>query len=315
MEAVVNDKKALGELDLLSALKLMWKFKYLTLLGTLLSAGFSVWIALSIPNKYSSIAKLTLAEQDKTSSLASMAGGLGSLASMAGVNLGGKTDKSFYYSELLKSKAFILPFIEKYELAPALIAANGWDISSKELKFDPEVYDVDNKAWTRKVVYPFTNPPSDWELYEAFRRVVSFEYEKKSSLITVRANFYSPYFTRDVVTNLILEFNEKVRSEDIAEAQKSIAYLEKEIAKNNIVELNQLSYNLITENKKTLMLANIRDEYALKTIEPAIVVERKSGPKRAMICVGITLFGALLFISYPFIRLFTSEFADKLKAS
>ena len=47
-----------------------------------------------------------------------------------------------------------------------------------------------------------------------------------------------------------------------------------------------------------MMLANVRDEYVFKTIDPAIVPENKSEPKRALICVLGTLLGGLLALIY-----------------
>ena len=52
------------------------------------------------------------------------------------------------------------------------------------------------------------------------------------------------------------------------------------------------------------MLANVRDEYVLKVIDPAIVAEEKSGPKRAIICVLFVLLGAFLGVITVLLRSF-----------
>jgi len=55
------------------------------------------------------------------------------------------------------------------------------------------------------------------------------------------------------------------------------------------------------------MFANVRDEYVFKTIDPALVPEEKSGPKRALICVLGVLFGAMLSTLFMLVRHFTKK--------
>ena len=50
------------------------------------------------------------------------------------------------------------------------------------------------------------------------------------------------------------------------------------------------------------MLANSRPEYLFKTIDPAIVPEEESSPKRALICVLGTLLGGMLSVLWVLIR-------------
>ena len=42
------------------------------------------------------------------------------------------------------------------------------------------------------------------------------------------------------------------------------------------------------------MLANVRDEYVFKTIDPPLVPLEKTGPSRSLLCIVITLIGAAL---------------------
>ena len=63
-------------------------------------------------------------------------------------------------------------------------------------------------------------------------------------------------------------------------------------------------YQLIEEQTKTVMFANVREQYVLKTIDPALVPELKSGPKRAFICVLGMLLGGVLAVVIVLIRYF-----------
>ena len=95
--------------------------------------------------------------------------------------------------------------------------------------------------------------------------------------------------------------------EATAEAQQSIDYLTDQLEKTQIVALEQVFYTLIEEQTKTIMLANSRPEYVFKTIDPAIVPEQKSGPKRALICILGVLLGGMFSVMIVLIRYFVSE--------
>ena len=56
-------------------------------------------------------------------------------------------------------------------------------------------------------------------------------------------------------------------------------------------------YNLIEEQTKNIMLANVREEYAFKIVDPAIVPEIRVRPARRKIAIMGLLVG-LLFGSF-----------------
>ncbi|TMP85169.1 lipopolysaccharide biosynthesis protein, partial [Pseudoalteromonas ruthenica] len=65
-----------------------------------------------------------LAPQDSqnTSGLGALGSNLGGIASLAGVNLGGSGSDVALHIEVLKSKDFLYPFFEKYDVAKVLFA-------------------------------------------------------------------------------------------------------------------------------------------------------------------------------------------------
>ena len=60
------------------------------------------------------------------------------------------------------------------------------------------------------------------------------------------------------------------------------------------VAIEQAFYRLIERQTKTVMLANVRDEYAFKVIDPALAPERPIWPKRRLtVALGMVL-GAVI---------------------
>src|SRR5690554_1484848 len=79
-------------------------------------------------------------EEAQGSGLGQLAGQLGGLASLAGVNVGeGQLDKSVQAIEILWSRRFLSEFIDKHDIAIPLMAATGWNPITKELQLDDSI--------------------------------------------------------------------------------------------------------------------------------------------------------------------------------
>ena len=56
-----------------------------------------------------------------------------------------------------------------------------------------------------------------------------------------------------------------------------------------------------------MMLAEVSDEYVLKTVDPAQVPDKKDQPKRALIVVLGTMFGGMLSMLIVLVRYFSNK--------
>lgn len=295
------------EIDLAELWRAIWAGKWMIFAITSLFAVASVFYALSLPNIYKSEALLAPAEQ-QTGGLGGMASQLGGLASLAGVNLGGgKTDKTGLALEIMKSRAFVFKFIEKHDLTVPLMAANGWDLSTNELKYDEDIYDVQSKSWLRKVKAPLQPKPSLQESYKKFQKIIAINQDKASSMVAISIEHYSPYIAKQWVDWLVDAINEEMKIRDLTEAKNSVIYLNSQLEKTKVADVQTMLYQLIEEQTKTIMFANVREQYALKTIDPALVPELKSGPKRALICVLGLLLGGILAVIVVLICYFSKN--------
>ena len=89
---------------------------------------------------------------------------------------------------------------------------------------------------------------------------------------------------------LIEDINSEVKSQDVAEAERSIEYLKQQIASTSLADLQVMFFELIQTQTETVMLTQVRPEYVFKTIDPAVIPEYKSSPDRTLISV----FGMIL---------------------
>ncbi len=122
------------EIDLRELFGVLWKGKWWIIGITALFAIASVFYALSLPNEYKATAIVAPASEQGGGGLGQMAGQLGGLASLAGINLGGgESNDSVIAMEIMKTWGFQEDFIKKHDLEVPIFAARGWNQSTNEL--------------------------------------------------------------------------------------------------------------------------------------------------------------------------------------
>ena len=285
------------EIDLRELFRVLWAGKWLIVGITFAAAVVSIIVALMLPNIYRAEALLAPNDQESAGGLSTLAAQYGGLASLAGIDLGGAaTDKTALGLEILRSRRFISNFVMGHEILVPLMAAEGWDAASGELVIDPDDYDVSAKKWIRDVAPPRTAIPSMQEAYKQFTNILSISQNKKTGFVTVGVEHYSPAVAKQWVDWLVDDLNVSVMRQDVAEAEQAIEYLNTQIQKTSLAELQNVFFRLIESQTKTVMLANVSDEYLLKTIDPAVAPERKIKPWRSVIVIIGTMLGGIFAI-------------------
>lgn len=289
-----SEEKQLGFANIAEQL---WQFKLSVLAIMLVTAVISAWFALQMPNIYRTTAILAPATEKKAG-LGGLGSQLGGLASLAGVNLSasGAVDRTDLAIELLKSKDFLAAFIRKHELLVPLMAAKSWDLAKDRLVIDPEIYSETNNTWVRDAVLPRLPEPSFIEAAERLSELMELTKDKTTGMVKLSLEYYSPTLARNWAQSLISAVNNEIRQRDIQESESSIKYLNQQLDKTQINELRAALVQLIEDQTKTLMLANIRADYALKTIDPPYLPEEKFKPRRSIV-VLFSMSGVLLLLS------------------
>ena len=294
-----NDEIGLNEL-----FSEIWRVKFwlggISFLVAVIVASYS----LTLPNIYRSEALVVPVEDGAGGKLGSLAGQFGGLASLAGISLGkGDSNKSVIALEKLKSREFFFKFAEKHQILVPLMAVKEWDPQSDKLVLDADIYNADTDTWVRDVSWPKQPKPSLQEAHKAFLDSLTVSQDKTTGMVKIMLEHVSPTIARDWTTALITDLNEEMRQRDISEAQSSIAYLEQQVADTKITEIKTVLYQLIEEQTKTLMLANVKPEYILETVDAAIVPEKKYNPGRAVMVIGAAVVVFIGGVGFLMIRL------------
>ncbi|HDY90639.1 MAG TPA: LPS O-antigen length regulator [Pseudoalteromonas sp.] len=286
------------EVDLRELFHVIKEGKWVVFLVVALFSVASVVYALAQPNIYKSEALLAAAEQEQAGGLGALAGQFGGLASLAGVDLGSSstTNKTQLALEVLKSRHFTSNFIQKHNILPDLMAVKSWELSDNRIEYNAEMYNEKENKWLREVNAPFKPEPSMQEAYEEFSQLITADMNKESGMITIAIEHVSPVIAQRWVNWLIEDINTVMKSRDVEEANKSTEFLTKQLEHTKVADIRTVLYKLIEEQTKTIMFANVRDEYVFKTIDPALVPEKKFKPGRALICIFGFLLGGFLGI-------------------
>lgn len=268
----------------------LWKRRVVLCLVPILVMFLAAMWTLSIDNTYLSEATLAPAEEANANGMSPLSSQLGGLASLAGLSVqGGSVDKVTEALAILKSRYFTLKFIKKHELEIPLIASEYWDESSGKLVINPKIYDVDSETWTRDVQEGRSPEPTSHELYERWLELFLVEKDATSGLVNISIEFLSPNLARDWLTLLLIDINEEMRQREIEEAKSNIDYLEKQVEAIENIDMRNVFYQLILEQTQSLMLAEVREEFMFKVIDPPVVPEKRYAPNRTLICLVVGL--------------------------
>ena len=296
------------EIDLRELFSVIWQGKWLIIAVTAVFAIGAVIFAINQPNIYKSEALLAPADPEQGGGgLAALAGQFGGLASMAGINLGGGVDKTKMAVEVMESRQFTSDFIQKHNILPDLMAAKEWNMADNTIIYNEKLFNEADNKWLRIVDAPYKPKPSMQEAYKTFSQLFSVNVVKETGMITVSVEHLSPAVAHQWVNWLVQDINKEMKGRDVAEATRSTKFLKSQIEQTNIADIRAILYKLIEEQAKTIMFAEVRDEYIFKTIDPALIPEEKSKPKRALICVLGTMLGGMLGFMLVLIRYFVRK--------
>ena len=300
-----HDGVKFQNLDLYVIGRIIWKRRMFVGLFVVIAIVLGALFSFTLPNVYKSEATLiSNAHEQSSNSLKSLAGSLSGFASLAGVDLGGGgTDKTAYALEILKSREFIYKFIDKYDLKPSIFAASGWNDTDNKLLFDEALFDTKKNSWLSDAHSNSYKEPSIHEVYEHFlKHNFSVTKNEKTGVVKLSITHFSPKVAKFIVDRLVVDLNTTIKIQDMVDAENSIKYLTKELNETTFSGLKSTFYTLIEQQHQTLMLTKVREQYAFKVIDKAVVPYKKSGPKRGLIIIGFTILGIALSIIITLIR-------------
>jgi uncharacterized protein involved in exopolysaccharide biosynthesis len=250
-----------GDFDFARVWRVIRAAKYLILTSTVVCTAIALAIALAITPIFRAETVITTVRNGNLGGQSGSAlGGLASIAGLAGVSLDSGSAADREAKGVLQSRSLVQEFIGRNDLI--------------------------------KVLRPrASKPQSMWLAVKDFKEgVLTIREDKRTGLLTIDVDWEDPAVAAKWANGFVALANERLRTRAIDEATRNIAFLNAQIPQTSVVEVQRSIYNLIESETKTLMLANVRTEFAFTVIDPAVPPERKYRPQRSL----YVLFGLFL---------------------
>jgi uncharacterized protein involved in exopolysaccharide biosynthesis len=291
----------------------LWDRRRLLIVAVLVAGVVAAVVTLFIRPSYR--ATVILAQPEKSSEsggLAALAGQFSGLADLAGVNLGGGGDVDQSIA-IMTSRQFTEQFLVDENILQALYPER-WDAAANRWKPHARGGVESMFSWVKEKLETDDPPsvtgqdserPSLWKAAKEFARLATVAKDKKTSLITLTVDWRDPVIAARWANDMVSKLNQTVRNRAIADANRSLDYLNGEVNGTHVVEMQQTIYRLIEREMRTKVSAFVRDEYAFRVLDPATPPEERESPKRTLITLA-AMFTAgfcaslwVLFVSQP----------------
>jgi uncharacterized protein involved in exopolysaccharide biosynthesis len=186
---------------------------------------------------------------------------------------------------VLKSRDFARQFIEEQGLLHVLLA-DKWDASRGRWKeSDPR------------------RQPDMRDAIEYFdKHVLLVNEDKKTGLITVGTQWKDPSVAAFWTNTIVDRLNDQMRTRVLTEGEANVAYLEKELAETNVVEMKLALSRILETELQKVMVARGDKQYAFRVVDHADVPKWRSWPKRKVIVAVGILAGGLAGLVAVFVR-------------
>ena len=275
------------------------RFKFLIITFIIFTSFLGGLSSYLITDIYKSSTRILISEE--SSDLSNIGSSIGGLAALSGLNLdsmGGNKDLKSYSLEYIKSREFINNFINKHDLLLPLMATKSWNKILNEISYDEKKFDIVNKKWIIKSKPPKGPKPSDQDSYKEFMKIFSLTEERNSNFITLSIEHESPYIAQEWLNLLVTDLNNVVREKELSQAQKALDYLNDVSYSTSIKNIDLVLFDLIESKIRTIMLANIKDEFIFEIVDPPIVSERRDSPNRILIALIGTFVGIFMTLIF-----------------
>jgi len=268
------------EIDLMGYWRVIWKKRWLIISVSFFAAVLAAGYSLTLPNIYR--AEVVITPVGEKGSKGMSLGGLGGLASMAGISLGGGGGNIDVNLAVLQSREFLWAFVKENKL--------------KSILFE-EAWDGASKSWREE-------EPSQWDVYRTMKKILSVSNNNKTGLVTVAVEWTDADLAAMWANDLVARLNVHLRQEALARSKQTLGYLNDELGKVRVAEIRQALFDLISQEQKKAMVASTQKEYAFRILDTAVAPDAKGRvrPKRSQIVVLLTFMTGFLAIFFALIQ-------------
>jgi len=252
-DRLIVDKRSQPASQALDLFRLLWRSKYILLTGAFLGFAIGAVAAWLTPPAYrATVVMMPNAETGFADGLGSALGQAGGLAALVGLGRdGNRVDEAI---AILESRKFTESLIIEHQLLPKLFP-KAWNSAAGEWR-------VSN-----------SDQPKAFDGFVRFQKLQRVRRDNKSGLVRLELIWPDAVEAADLANSMVARLNDDMRERDIAEATRSVELLNLELSRTEVVAIQSSIQKLIEANIRRRTLANTRQDYVFRVIDPAVAIE------------------------------------------
>ena len=279
IENMAHEPPAVMELDLMPYINALIDARWILIIAAVLSAVLAGFAAYSKPYMFQSVIKVSVVDIEDPGGVSPDDRRASEVLTLVehGFVMGTTHDN---YNDVMRarlgSRDFTMRFLDEHNVYRY---------------FYPQQWNQEEERWEDG----FT--PDRGEIFTRFRdEVRSIILNEETDIISIGMQWPEPTVARDWANQYVESFNEFIRERTINDTRRKQEYLQKELRRSDLLEMQKSIYRLIEAQTAIAMLANARDEYALEIIDPAAIPYRSVTMSRKKKIVIGTVAGSLLAV-------------------
>ncbi len=223
---------------------------------------------------------------------------------------------SLLLTRIYRAEAVIMPALQKEDSGGMGTIAAQFGLSSQRASNAAEVVSLlKSNILMERVIKSHNLVPvffrdrlkdntEDEKIWQGIRylkeRIFRVKNNQKEGVIELSIEFKEPRKAADILNAILTELTEHMSSEARRVAETNKTYLESLIDKNPDPLIRQNIYSLIARQIETSMMAEVKENFAFKIIDPPKVPDRKVKPRillNIMLSFAVSIFAGL-FIAF-----------------
>ena len=291
------------EIDLRELFTALWQGKILIIICVMFSIMLASLYLRQAERKYT--VRYVFAPVASENSGPSL-GGLGGLASLAGVSLPTSSSSDFLtYKFLLKSEEVAARILKDRDLLVSVFSSE-WD-TERELFRQPA------SGPLRSVVRGLKNlltgnepsayiPPNAARLSEWMNEVFSSSEDRDTGFLTLSAETTEPALMVDVITRATQETDQLLKERYVATAEQTVSFYQQQLNKARAREHREALAKLIAQEDQKLMLASKGNYFVAEPITEPYVSLGPTSPNASLVLALSVVLGGFLGAAIVLIR-------------
>lgn len=294
---------ASDEIDLTEVVKTLWLGRRQILIATFtLTICASAYLNLAERRYSVSMVLKSVQEPSQSSKI----GGLGGLASLAGVELPSGSNIDFASFPLLMQSREVASVVARDEELMRALYPEEWDVEANAWRQKPRstvglVLSQLKSLITGNSVADY-EPPNAERLAEFVSDEVSASIDNKSDLLNVKAEAADPELMRDLLDKIVSETDQLIRQRFIVAGTTALQFYKEQLQRAQSGEHREALAQLIVQEEQKLMLATRSNSYVAEVLRGPDISIRPTSPKSMLVLALSVVLGFMVGCGVVLVR-------------